>query len=73
MVSLRPVDKDTVMTAFRRGDIDVLVATTVIEVGIERIVDVETLPKFDPELPRFTENSKFHSAHTPIQVPPGPA
>ncbi|MGA8040332.1 MAG: helicase-related protein, partial [Acidimicrobiia bacterium] len=32
---LRPVDKETVMTAFRSGDIDVLVATTVIEVGID--------------------------------------
>jgi ATP-dependent DNA helicase RecG len=28
-------DKETVMTAFRRGDIDVLVATTVIEVGVD--------------------------------------
>ncbi|MGA7227367.1 MAG: ATP-dependent DNA helicase RecG [Acidimicrobiia bacterium] len=32
---LRPADKDSVMTAFRRGEIDVLVATTVIEVGID--------------------------------------
>jgi ATP-dependent DNA helicase RecG len=28
-------DKDTVMEAFRRGDLDVLVATTVIEVGVD--------------------------------------
>jgi len=32
---LRPVDKDRVMHEFRAGDIDVLVATTVIEVGID--------------------------------------
>ena len=32
---LRPADKDAVMHAFRRGDVDVLVATTVIEVGID--------------------------------------
>ncbi len=32
---LRPEDKDAVMTAFRNRDIDVLVATTVIEVGID--------------------------------------
>jgi ATP-dependent DNA helicase RecG len=29
------VDKDAVMDAFRRGDVDVLVATTVIEVGVD--------------------------------------
>ncbi|NNC74720.1 MAG: ATP-dependent DNA helicase RecG [Acidimicrobiia bacterium] len=32
---LHPVDKDAVMSAFRAGDLDVLVATTVIEVGID--------------------------------------
>ena len=32
---LRPVDKDGVMNRFRSGEIDVLVATTVIEVGID--------------------------------------
>ncbi len=32
---LRPVDKEAVMSAFRAGEIDVLVATTVIEVGID--------------------------------------
>ncbi len=32
---LRPADKEQVMAAFRAGDIDVLVATTVIEVGID--------------------------------------
>jgi ATP-dependent DNA helicase RecG len=32
---LRPADKDGVMTAFRAGEIDVMVATTVIEVGID--------------------------------------
>jgi ATP-dependent DNA helicase RecG len=32
---LRPADKDRVMHEFRAGDIDVLVATTVIEVGID--------------------------------------
>ncbi|MDX6227321.1 MAG: ATP-dependent helicase RecG [Frankiales bacterium] len=30
-----PADKDDVMTAFTKGDIDVLVATTVIEVGVD--------------------------------------
>ncbi len=32
---LRPAEKDAVMHAFRRGELDVLVATTVIEVGID--------------------------------------
>ena len=32
---LRPADKDGVMTSFREGGIDILVATTVIEVGID--------------------------------------
>ncbi|MCP3998150.1 MAG: ATP-dependent DNA helicase RecG [bacterium] len=32
---LRPVEKDGVMNRFRSGEIDVLVATTVIEVGID--------------------------------------
>ena len=32
---LRPADKDDVMRRFREGEIDVLVATTVIEVGID--------------------------------------
>jgi ATP-dependent DNA helicase RecG len=32
---LRPADKDGVMHSFRAGEIDVLVATTVIEVGID--------------------------------------
>jgi ATP-dependent DNA helicase RecG len=32
---LRPADKDSVMHRFRAGEIDVLVATTVIEVGID--------------------------------------
>ncbi len=32
---LAPVDKELVMTQFRRGDLDVLVATTVIEVGVD--------------------------------------
>ena len=32
---MRPQDKDEVMHRFRRGDLDVLVATTVIEVGID--------------------------------------
>lgn len=32
---LHPRDKEAVMTAFRAGEIDVLVATTVIEVGID--------------------------------------
>jgi len=32
---LRPAEKDGVMHRFRQGDIDVLVATTVIEVGID--------------------------------------
>src|SRR5690606_19712091 len=31
---LAPADKDAVMNAFTRGEIDVLVATTVIEVGV---------------------------------------
>jgi ATP-dependent DNA helicase RecG len=30
-----PVDKEAVMSAFRRGELDVLVATTVIEVGVD--------------------------------------
>ncbi len=32
---LRPDDKEAVMSAFRRGEVDVLVATTVIEVGVD--------------------------------------
>ena len=32
---LRPIEKDAVMSAFRSGDLDVLVSTTVIEVGID--------------------------------------
>ncbi len=32
---MRPVDKQAVMRAFRDGDLDVLVSTTVIEVGID--------------------------------------
>ncbi|MGB3480919.1 MAG: ATP-dependent DNA helicase RecG [Mycobacterium sp.] len=32
---LDPDDKDAVMTAFKNGDIDVLVSTTVIEVGVD--------------------------------------
>ena len=32
---LRPADKESVMASFRRGEIDVLVSTTVIEVGID--------------------------------------
>jgi ATP-dependent DNA helicase RecG len=32
---LRPMDKEAVMSEFRAGEIDVLVATTVIEVGID--------------------------------------
>lgn len=32
---MRPADKDSVMHRFRNGEIDVLVATTVIEVGID--------------------------------------
>ncbi len=32
---MRPADKERVMTAFRAGEIDVLVATTVIEVGVD--------------------------------------
>jgi len=32
---LKPADKDAVMAAFKAGDIDLLVATTVIEVGVD--------------------------------------
>ena len=32
---MRPAEKDAVMAAFRAGDLDVLVATTVIEVGVD--------------------------------------
>jgi ATP-dependent DNA helicase RecG len=32
---LRPVDKDAVMNAFRDGQVDILVATSVVEVGID--------------------------------------
>ena len=32
---MRPADKEAVMGAFRRGEVDVLVATTVIEVGVD--------------------------------------
>ena len=32
---LRPAEKDAVMTALRRGELDVLVATTVVEVGVD--------------------------------------
>ncbi len=32
---MAPADKDATMEAFRRGDLDVLVATTVIEVGVD--------------------------------------
>jgi ATP-dependent DNA helicase RecG len=47
---LRPVEKEGVMTAFRQGDVDVLVATTVIEVGIDvpnaTVVVVEDADRF---------------------------
>jgi ATP-dependent DNA helicase RecG len=43
-------DKDAVMSAFRRGDLDVLVATTVIEVGVDipdaRVMLVEHAERF---------------------------
>ena len=32
---MKPADKEPVMRAFRAGDLDVLVATTVIEVGVD--------------------------------------
>ena len=32
---MKPVEKEAVMESFRRGDLDVLVATTVIEVGVD--------------------------------------
>ncbi|MDX9739731.1 MAG: ATP-dependent DNA helicase RecG [Gammaproteobacteria bacterium] len=32
---LKPAEKEAAMTAFKRGDIDLLVATTVIEVGVD--------------------------------------
>ena len=32
---LKPAAKDSIMTAFKRGEIDLLVATTVIEVGVD--------------------------------------
>ncbi|NND82172.1 MAG: ATP-dependent DNA helicase RecG [Gammaproteobacteria bacterium] len=32
---MKPVEKDKVMTAFRSGNLDILVATTVIEVGVD--------------------------------------
>jgi ATP-dependent DNA helicase RecG len=32
---MKPAEKETVMADFRRGDLDVLVATTVIEVGVD--------------------------------------
>jgi len=32
---MRPADKEAAMSAFRRGELDVLVATTVIEVGVD--------------------------------------
>ena len=32
---MHPTEKDVVMSAFRRGELDVLVATTVIEVGVD--------------------------------------
>jgi len=32
---LRPAEKDEIMTAFRKGEITILVATTVVEVGID--------------------------------------
>ena len=32
---MRPADKEAVMSAFRRGEVDVLVSTTVIEVGVD--------------------------------------
>ncbi|HEX2038327.1 MAG TPA: ATP-dependent DNA helicase RecG [Acidimicrobiales bacterium] len=32
---MRPADKEAVMAAFRRGEVDVLVSTTVIEVGVD--------------------------------------
>ncbi len=47
---LHPRDKEEVMSAFRRGDIDVLVATTVIEVGIDvpnaTVIVVEDADRF---------------------------
>ncbi|MGH8119375.1 MAG: helicase-related protein, partial [Gammaproteobacteria bacterium] len=32
---LKPAEKDSIMTAFKQGEIDLLVATTVIEVGVD--------------------------------------
>ena len=32
---MRPTDKDRIMEAFRRGDADLLISTTVIEVGVD--------------------------------------
>lgn len=32
---MKPKEKDTVMTAFAKGEIDVLVSTTVVEVGVD--------------------------------------
>ncbi len=32
---MRPADKESTMASFRRGDIDVLISTTVIEVGVD--------------------------------------
>lgn len=47
---LPPAQKDQVMTAFREGELDVLVATTVIEVGVDvpdaRVILVEHAERF---------------------------
>ena len=47
---LPPAEKDAVMTAFRDGELDVLVATTVIEVGVDvpdaRVILVEHAERF---------------------------
>lgn len=32
---MKPIEKDTVMNAFAKGDVDILVSTTVVEVGVD--------------------------------------
>ncbi len=47
---LRPAEKQAAMGAFRRGDLDVLVATTVVEVGVDvpeaTVIVVESADRF---------------------------